>query len=140
MKSRAEKLVRMASLMKLQLRLSEWQLAQLRQQQQNLQDEEAYLVTALNDMRLPTGSSSESIARRLSTTGAGAREVRAQASRQFDQVRAENRRVKHLEEIVRAAAVAGLREAEGRALEEMTNVHAGLRDRKAATGRMDSTE
>lgn len=126
--------------MKLQLRLSEWQLAQLRQQQQNLQEEEAYLVTALNEMRLPIGSSSESIARRLATTGAGARAIQAQASRQFDQVRAENRRVKHLEEIARAAAVAKLREAEGRALEEVTDVHAGAGDRKAATGWMDSTE
>lgn len=131
MKSRAEKLGRMVSLMKLQLRLSEWQLAQLRQQEQNLQGEEAYLVAALNEMRVPTGSSSESIARRLTTTGAGARAVQAQASRQLDQVRAENRRVKHLEEIARAAAAARLREAESRALEEMTGVHAGAGDRTA---------
>lgn len=129
MKSRAEKLGRMVSLMKLQLRLSEWQLAQLRQQEQNLQEEETYLVTALNEMRLPAGSSSESIARRLTATGAGARVVQAQASRQFDQVRAENRRVKHLEEIARAAAAARLREVESRALEEMTGVRAGARDR-----------
>ncbi|HVQ72003.1 MAG TPA: hypothetical protein VMT08_31345 [Bradyrhizobium sp.] len=131
MKSRAEKLGRMVSLMKLQLRLSEWQLAQLRQQEQNLQEEEAYLVTALNEMRLPTGSSSESIARRLTTTGAGARAVQAKASGQLDHVRAENRRVKHLEQIARAAAAANLRDAERRALEEMTGVHAGVRDRPA---------
>jgi hypothetical protein len=131
MKSRAEKLGRMVSLMKLQLRLSEWQLTQLRQQEQNLQEQEAYLVTALNEMRVPAGSSSESIARRLTTTGAGARAVQAEASRQLDQVRAENRRVKHLEQIARTAAAARLREAEGRALEEMTGVHAGLRDRTA---------
>lgn len=129
MKSRAEKLARMVSLMKLQLRLSEWQLAQLRQQEQNLREEEAYLVTALNEMRLPAGSSSDSIARRLTTTGAGARAAQGQASRQLDQVRAENRRVKHLQEIARAAAVARLRETEGRALEEMTNVRAGAHDR-----------
>lgn len=129
MKSRAEKLARMVSLMKLQLRLSEWQLAQLRQQEQNLQEEEAYLVTALNEKRLPAGSSSESIARRLTTTGAGARAVQTQASRQLDQVRAENRRVKHLEEIAKAAAVVRLREAESRALEEMTGVRAGARNR-----------
>ena len=115
--------------MKLQLRLSEWQLAQLRQQEQNLQEEEAYLVTALNEMQLPVGCSSESIARRLTTTGAGARAVQAQASRQLDQVRAENRRVKHLEEIARTAAAARLRKAESRALEEMTGVRAGTRDR-----------
>ena len=117
--------------MKLQLRLSEWQLAQLRQQEQNLQDEETYLVTALNEMRLPAGSSSASIARRLVATGAGARAVQAQASRQLDQVRAENRRVKHLEEIARVAAAAHLREAEARALEETTGVHGGVRDRTA---------
>jgi hypothetical protein len=140
MTSRAEKLGRMVSLMKLQLRLSEWQLAQLRQQQQNLQEEESYLVTALNEMRLPAGSSSASIARRLTTTGAGARAVQAQASRQFDQVRAENRRVKHLEEIAGAAAAAKLREAERRALEEMTSTRAGARDRTATTDWLDSKE
>jgi hypothetical protein len=132
MKSRAEKLARMVSLMKLQLRLSEWQLAQLRQQEQGLQEEEAYLVTALNDMRLPAGSSSESIARRLTTTGAGARAVQAKASRQMDQVRSENRRVKHLEQIARTAAAADLRDAERRALDEMTGVYAGGRDRMKA--------
>ena len=128
MKSRAEKLARMVSLMKLQLRLSEWQLAQLRQQEQNMQEEEAYLVAALNEMRLPAGSSSESIARRLTTTGVGARAVQAQASRQLDQVRVENRRVKHLEQIAKAAAAANHRDAERRALEEMTGVRAGVRD------------
>ena len=133
MKSRAQKLGRMVSLMKLQLRLSEWQLAQLRQQQQNLQEEEAYLVTALNELQLPTGSSSESIARRLTTTGAGARAVQAQASRQLDQVQAENRRVKHLEQVARAAAAVGLRVEERRALEETTGVHAGKRDRTATS-------
>ncbi|WKA27282.1 hypothetical protein QUH67_27455 [Bradyrhizobium roseum] len=140
MKPRAEKLGRMVSLMKLQLRLSEWQLTQLRQQEQNLQEEETYLVTALNERRLPMGSSSESIARRLTTTGAGVRAVQAQASRQLDQVRAENRRVKHLEQIARAAAAARLRDAEARALEEMTNLHAGRRDRTATTGWLDSKE
>ena len=128
MKSRAEKLGRMVSLMKLQLRLSEWQLAQLRQQEQNLQDEEAYLISALNEMRLPTGSSSESIARRLTATGMGARAVQAEASRQLDQVRAENRRVKQVEQIAKAAATARLRDAERRSLEEMTGVHAGVRN------------
>jgi hypothetical protein len=131
MMSRAEKLARMASLMKLQLRLSEWQLAQLRQQEQKLRAEEAYLVTALNEMRLPAGSSSESIARRLTSTGAGARAVQAEASRQLDRVHAENRRAKHLEEIARSAAGARLREAESRGLEEMTGVRAGARDRMA---------
>src|SRR4029079_11058030 len=93
--------------------------------------EETYLVTTLNEMRLPAGSSSESIARRLTTTGMGARAVQSEASRQLDQVGAENRRVKHLEQIVREAVAAGLRDAEGRVLEEMTGVHAGVRDRTA---------
>jgi hypothetical protein len=133
MKSRAKKLGRMVSLMKLQLRLSEWQLAQLRQQEQSLQDDEAYLVAALGEMRLPTGSSSESIARRLATTGAGVRAVQAQASRQLDQVRAENRRVKQLEQIAKAAAAARLGDAERRSLEEMTGVHSGIRNWTATT-------
>lgn len=131
MKSRADKLARMVSLMKLQLRLSEWQLAHLRQREQSLQDEETYLVTVLNEMRLPAGSSSESIARRLTATGAGAQAVRTQASRQLDQVRAENRRVKHLEQVARTAAAAKFRDEEGRALEEMTSAHAGVGDRTA---------
>lgn len=129
MKSRAEKLGRMVSLMQLQLRLSEWQLAHLRQQEQNLQQEEAYLVAALNEMKLPAGSSSESIARRLTATGAGARAVQAEASRQLDQVRAEDRRVKHLEQVARSAAAAHLRDAERRELEDIAGVHA--RDRMA---------
>ena len=126
--------------MKLQLRLSEWQLAQLRQRERNLQEEEAYLVTALNEMQLPTGSSSASIARRLTTTGAGARAVQDEASRQLGQVQAENRRVKHLEQIARAAAAASLRDVERRSLEEMTGRHAGIRDRMATTDWLDSKE
>src|SRR5262245_13695129 len=98
MKSRAEKLGRMVSLMKLQLRLSEWQLARLRQQEQELQDEEVYLVGALNEGP-PVGSSSESISRRLTATSVGARAAQAQASKQLDQVRAEGRRVRQLEEV-----------------------------------------
>src|SRR6266702_4524851 len=41
MTSRADKLGRIVSLVKLQLRLSEWQLAHLRQQEQTLRDEQA---------------------------------------------------------------------------------------------------
>ena len=80
MTSRADKLGRMVSLVKLQLRLSEWHLAQLRQQERSLQDEQEWLVGALNDGTPPTGSSSDSIARRLNRTSVGARSVRAQAS------------------------------------------------------------
>jgi hypothetical protein len=123
----------MVSLMKLQLRLSEWQLGHLRQREQTLQDEEAWLIGALNGTQPPAGSSSESIARRLTTTSVGARAVQAQVSRQLDQVRAENRRVTQLEQIARAAAVARLRDAERRSLEEMTGVYSGMRDWTSTT-------
>ena len=123
MKSRAEKLTRMVSLMKLQLRLSEWQLAQLRQREQDLQDEEVWLVGALNEARPPAGSSSESIARRLATTGAGVRTVQAEAERQIDQVRSQNRRVKHLEQVAKEALAGKLRAADMRSLEEIAAVH-----------------
>jgi uncharacterized protein YhaN len=135
--SRAEKLDRMVSLVKLQLRLSEWQLAQLRQQESQLHDEEAYLVGALNGMELPMGSSSESISRRLTTTSVGVRAVEAQASRQRDQVRAENRRVKQLEQVVKAAMADKLRDAERRSLEEMTGVSPGASDWTATANKPD---
>jgi hypothetical protein len=123
MKSRAERLTRMVSLMRLQLRLSEWQLAQLRQREQDLQDEEVWLVGALNEARPPAGSSSESIARRLATTGAGVRTVQAEAERQIDQVRSQNRRVKHLEQVAKEALAGKLRAADMRSLEEIAAVH-----------------
>ncbi|GLR98463.1 MULTISPECIES: hypothetical protein [Bradyrhizobium] len=127
MTSRADKLGRMVSLVKLQLRLSEWQLAQLRQQERSLQDEQAWLVGALNDGRAPAGSSSESIARRLNRTSVGARVVQVQAAQQLDQVRAESRRVKQLEEVAKAALADKLRDAEKRALEEMTGINPAVR-------------
>ncbi|WP_025034326.1 hypothetical protein [Bradyrhizobium sp. DOA9] len=120
MTSRADKLGRMVSLVKLQLRLSEWQLAQLRQQERVLQDEQEWLVGALNDGQPPAGSSSESIARRLNRTSVGARAVQAEAAQQLDQVRRETRRVKQLEEVAKAALADKLREAEKRSLEDMT--------------------
>jgi uncharacterized protein YhaN len=137
MKSRAEKLGRLVSLMQLQLRLSEWQLGQLRQQEQDLQEEEAYLVGALNEMRLPVGSSSESISRRLTITSVGARAINAEASRQLDQVRAESRRVKHLERIAKVATADQLRDAERRSLEEMTIVRPAMRNWTYATNELD---
>lgn len=137
MKSRAEKIGRLVSLMQLQLRLSEWQLGQLRQQEQDLQEEEAYLVGALNEMRLPVGSSSESISRRLTITSVGARAINAEASRQLDQVRAESRRVKHLERIAKVATADQLRDAERRSLEEMTIVRPAMRDWTYATNGPD---
>ncbi|WP_407189800.1 hypothetical protein [Bradyrhizobium centrosematis] len=127
MTSRADKLGRMVSLMKLQLRLSEWQLAQLRQQEQSLQDEQEWLVGALNGGKPPAGSSSESIARRLNRTSVGAREVQAQAAQQLDQVRAENRRVKQLEEVAKVALADKLRDAETRVLEEITGQSPAVR-------------
>lgn len=123
MTSRADKLGRMVSLVKLQLRLSEWQLAQLREQERSLQDEQEWLVGALNDGTPPAGSSSDSIARRLNRTSVGARSVRAQASQQLDQVRAESRRVKQLEEVAKAALADKLREAEKRSLEDMAGAN-----------------
>lgn len=127
MASRADKLGRMVSLVKLQLRLSEWQLAQLRQQERSLQDEQQWLVGALNDGKPPAGSSSESIARRLNRTSVGAREVQAQAAQQLDRVRSENRSVKQLEEVAKAALADKLRDAEKRALEEMTGLSPAVR-------------
>lgn len=128
MTSRADKLGRIVSLVKLQLRLSEWQLAQLRQQERNLQDEQAWLVGALNERELPAGSSSESIARRLTRTSAGARAVQARAAQQLDQVRSESRRVKQLEQVAKAALADKLRDAEKRSLEEMTGTSPAVRD------------
>lgn len=128
MNSRADKLNRMVSLVKLQLRLSEWQLAHLRQQERSLQDEQEWLVGALNDGKPPVGSSSDSIARRLNKTSVGARVVREQASYQLDQVRSETRRVKQLEQVAKAALADKLRDAEARALEEMTGISTAVRE------------
>ena len=125
--SRADKLGRMVSLVKLQLRLSEWQLAQLRQQERSLQDEEEWLVGALNDGKPPAGSSSDSIARRLNRTSAGARAIQAQAARQLDQTRTESRRVKQLEQVAKAALADKVRDAEKRTLEEITGISPAVR-------------
>lgn len=128
MTSRADKLGRIVSLVKLQLRLSEWQLAQLRQQERSLQDEQEWLVGALNEGKPPAGSSSESIARRLNRTSVDARAVQAKASQQLDQVRSETRRVKQLEQVAKAALADKLRDAEKRALEEMTGTSLTVRE------------
>ena len=127
MTSRADKLGRLVSLVKLQLRLSEWQLAQLRQQERSLEDEQEWLVGALNHGRPPAGSSSETIARRLNRTSVGARAVQAEAAQQLDQVRRESRRVKQLEEVAKAARADKLRDAEKRSLEEMTGTSPAVR-------------
>jgi hypothetical protein len=133
MKSRADKLGRMVSLMKLQLRLSEWELAQLRQREQDLRDDEVYLVKTLNEDRLPAGSSSDSISRRLTATGVGVRAARAETAEQLDQVQAESRRVKHLEQVAKAAQTSALRQAEKRSLEEIASAQASARGRKSTT-------
>lgn len=128
MTSRADKLGRIVSLVKLQLRLSEWQLAQLRQQEQTMQDEQAWLVGTLNAGKPPAGSSSESLARRLNRTTVGARAVQERAAMQLDKIRSENRRVRQLEEVAKVALAEKLRDAEKRSLEEMTGTHAAVRD------------
>jgi hypothetical protein len=128
MTSRADKLGRMVSLMKLQLRLSEWQLAHLRQQERSLQDEQEWLVGTLNEGTPPAGSSSESIARRLTRTSVGARALQAQTSQQLDQVRAESRRVKQFEQVAKAALADKLRDAEKKSLEEMTGTSLTVRE------------
>lgn len=128
MTSRADKLGRIVSLVKLQLRLSEWQLAQLRQQEQTMQDEQAWLVGTLNEGKPPAGSSSDSLARRLNRTTVGARAVQERAAMQLDKVRSENRRVKQLEEVAKVALAEKLRDAEKRSLGEITETHAAVRD------------
>lgn len=128
MTSRADKLGRIVSLVKLQLRLSEWQLAQLRQQEQTMQDEQAWLVGTLNEGKPPAGSSSESLARRLNRTTVGARAVQERAAMQLDKIRSENRRVKQLEEVAKVALAEKLRDAEKRLLEDMAGTHAAVRD------------
>ncbi|WP_234680241.1 hypothetical protein [Bradyrhizobium monzae] len=128
MTSRADKLGRIVSLVKLQLRLSEWQLAQLRQQEQTMQDEQAWLVGTLNEGKPPAGSSSDSLARRLNRTTVGARAVQERAAMQLDKVRSENRRVKQLQEVAKVALAEKLRDAEKRSLAEITETHAAVRD------------
>ena len=128
MTSRADKLGRMVSLVKLQLRLSKWQLAHLRQQERSLQDEQEWLVGTLNEGTPPAGSSSESIARRLTRTSVGARALQAQTSQQLDQVRAESRRVKQFEQVAKAALADKLRDVEKRSLEEMTGTSLTVRE------------
>ncbi|MCG2640737.1 hypothetical protein XI06_00665 [Bradyrhizobium sp. CCBAU 11434] len=128
MTSRADKLSRIVSLVKLQLRLSEWQLAQMRQEEQAMQDEQAWLVGTLNEGKAPAGSSSDSIARRLNRTSVGARAVQERAAMQLDKVRSETRRVKQLEDVAKAALADKLRDAEKRSLEDMVGTHAAARD------------
>ena len=129
MTSRADKLGRIVSLVKLQLRLSEWQLAQLRQQEQTMQDEQAWLVGTLNEGKPPAGSSSEFDRAAPEQDDASARApCRRRLAMQLDQVRSENRRVKQLEEVAKAALADKLRDAEKRSLEEMTETHAAVRD------------
>src|SRR3954471_5995784 len=129
MPSRADKLGRMVSLVKLQLRLSEWQLPPLREQERRLRDEQEGLVGTLNEGKPPAGSSSESIARRLTRTSVGARAIQAQASQQLDQVRAESRRGKQSERVARGPLGDKRRDAEKRSLEEMTAPSLTVRER-----------
>jgi len=93
-----------------------------------VQDEQEWLVGTLNEGKPPAGSSSESIARRLTRTSVGARAIQAQASQQLDQVRAESRRVKQFEQVAKAALADKLRDAEKRSLEEMTGTSLTVRE------------
>ena len=54
--------------------------------------------------------------------------MQAACREQLDKVRSENRRVKQLEEVAKAALAEKLRDAEKRSLEEMTETHAAVRD------------
>jgi hypothetical protein len=127
MTSRAGKLGRIVSLVKLQLRLSEWELAELRQKERALRDEEVYLVGALNEP-LPAGSSSASISRRLANTSIGARAIEVEALKQLDRVHLESRRAKQIERVAKAAASDSLRDAERRSLEEIVGTRPVMRD------------
>jgi DNA-directed RNA polymerase specialized sigma54-like protein len=93
-----------------------------------MQDEQVWLVGTLNEGKPPAGSSSDSLARRLNRTAVGARAVQERAAMQLDKVRSENRRVKQLEEVAKAALAEKLRDTEKRSLEEMTETHAAVRD------------
>src|SRR5262245_24909351 len=120
MKSRAERINRIHAILKLQYRISEWHLVQLRQREKELQDREAYLIGALNDKEPPKGLSTEAIARRLSTTGVSTRAVQTQAENQLDQLRTEARRLKATERMFQSAAWAARRDAEKRSLADVT--------------------
>lgn len=107
----------MVSLMKLQLRLSEWQLAQLQERERELQDEEVYLIDALNGAT-PAGSSVASVSRRLSATSTDTRATEIEATKQRDRVRAHGVRVRKLEEVASAARIGARRDADKRVLED----------------------
>ena len=121
MNSRADRINRIATILKLQYRIAEWKLVQLRQREMELQDREAYLIEALNDQQPLKGVSSEAIARRLTTTSVSARAVHALAEDQRDQLRAEGRRLKAMERIAEATSEAERRDAEKRLLKELTD-------------------
>jgi hypothetical protein len=125
MNSRADRINRIAAILKLQYRISEWKLIQLRQREKELQDREAYLIEALNDEQPLKDVSSEVIARRLTTTSVSARGVHALAEDQLDRLRAEARRLKAMERVAVSAAGAERRDAEKRSLEELTDALTG---------------
>jgi hypothetical protein len=125
MNSRADRINRIAAILKLQYRISEWKLIQLRQREKELQDRQAYLIEALNDEQPLKDVSSEVIARRLTTTSVSARGVHALAEDQLDRLRAEARRLKAMERVAVSAAGAERRDAEKRSLEELTDALTG---------------
>ena len=117
MTSRTRRLDRIVSLVKLQLRLSQWQLAQLRKREQDLQDEEVYLIGALNGAT-PTGSSIESVSQRLNATSTRSRATEIEVEKQSDRVRVQGVRVRKLESVASAALIVARRDAEKRVLED----------------------
>lgn len=123
----------MVSLMRLQLRLSEWQLAQLRKREQDMQDQEAYLIGVLNGAP-PAGSSIESVSRRLNATGVGARAAQEQAARQRARVQSQSMRVKQLEEVASATLSDMRRDAEKRVLEDVLLTASGKRPWESPNG------
>lgn len=120
MKSRAQKINRIVAMRRLQYRLSEWQLIQLRQREQELQDQQTRLVGALNDSQLLKVLSSEIIARRLMSASVSAQGVHERIEQQREQLRTEAKRLKDSERIVELIAGAERRVAEKRSLDELT--------------------
>lgn len=124
MKTRADKIARIASILKQQYRLAEWQLLELRRRQQELQSRETYLLDALSGNETLAGFSSESIARQLAATSTQSGVVRAAGDHQADKLRAEAKKVKQTERLAGSAAIALRRYDEKRLLEEITSASA----------------
>jgi hypothetical protein len=124
-RSRAKKTRRLVAILKLQYRISEWQLIQLRQREHELEGREAYLVEALSDGKMLTGLSTEAIARQLNTTSVNAGAVQLLVEDRLEQLRVESRRLRHMERTAKSVGGAERREAEKRLLDELTDALTG---------------